>query len=257
MSSFGVIGKIKTIDNIKCNKEQLFNNMKKILTTTLIISSIFFNGCEDVNVALPGNTQDLDPKPPTGDIVWAIAVDDDGRGLLEENSAAGITIGTLNATDPNPDDEFTYAISSQTMDNTTINYFVLKSDSGITNLELSNGSINFEALTGSKQVDVIIRVEDDSPKPQSNDFSLTIKIVNVNETPIFSNLNQIPRYADEYVDYESPRIEWTDTDEGQNPTLSYSVLPGWLGIDTEGNIGSTSMISQLVLPLSWPYLLWI
>ena len=126
------------------------------------------------------------------------------------------------------------------MDNTSINYFILNSDSGITNLELSNGSINFEALTGSKQVDVIIRVSDDSPEPQSNDFSLTIKIVNVNETPIFSNLNQIPRYADEYIDYESPRIEWTDTDEGQNPTLSFSVLPGWLGIDTEGNIGSTS-----------------
>ena len=48
-------------------------------------------------------------------------------------------------------------------------------------------------------MDVIIRVEDDSPKPQSNDFSLTIKLVNVNETPIFSNLNQISRYADEYV----------------------------------------------------------
>ena len=77
---------------------------------------------------MPGNTQDLDPKPPTGDIVWAITVDTDGRGL-EENSAAGITIGTLNATDPNPDDEFTYAISSQTMDNTSINYFVLNSDS--------------------------------------------------------------------------------------------------------------------------------
>ena len=92
------------------------------------------------------------------------------------------------------------------MDGTSINYFILNSDSGYTNLELSNGSINFEALTGSKQVDVIIRVSDDSPEPQSNDFSLTIKIVNVNETPIFSNLNQIPRYADEYVDYESPRI---------------------------------------------------
>ena len=241
MSSFGVIEKTKTIDNINFNKEHLSNNMKKIFTITLIISSIFFNSCEDVNVALPGNTQDLDPKPPTGDIVWAIALDEDGRGLLEENSAAGITIGTLNATDPNPDDEFTYVISSQTMDGTSINYFILNSDSGYTNLELSNGSINFEALTGSKQVDVIIRVSDDSPEPQSNDFSLTIKIVNVNETPIFSNLNQIPRYADEYIDYESPRIEWTDTDEGQNPTLSYSVLPGWLGIDTEGNIGSTSV----------------
>ena len=217
MSSFGVIKKIKTIDNFMVNKEHLSNNMKKIFTTTLIISFILFNSCEDVNVALPGNTQDLDPKPPTGDIVWAVAVDDEGRGLLDENSAAGITIGTLNATDPNPDDEFTYAISSQTMDGTSINYFILNSDSGYTNLELSNGSINFEALTGSKQVDVIIRVSDDSPEPQSNDFSLTIKIVNVNETPIFSNLSQIKRFADEYVDYESPRIEWTDTDEGDNP----------------------------------------
>jgi len=240
MSSFGVIKKIKTIDNFMVNKEHLSNNMKKIFTTTLIISFILFNSCEDVNVALPGNTQDLDPKPPTGDIVWAVAVDDEGRGLLDENSAAGITIGTLNATDPNPDDEFTYAISSQTMDGTSINYFILNSDSGYTNLELSNGSINFEALTGSKQVDVIIRVSDDSPEPQSNDFSLTIKIVNVNETPIFSNLSQIKRFADEYVDYESPRIEWTDTDEGDNPELTTSNLPGWLSIDSEGNIGSSS-----------------
>ena len=240
MSSFGVIEKIRTIDNFMVNKEHLSNNMKKIFTTTLIISLILFSSCEDVNVALPGNTQDLDPKPPTGDIVWAVAVDDEGRGLLDENSAAGITIGTLNATDPNPDDEFTYAISSQTMDGTSINYFILNSDSGYTNLELSNGSINFEALTGSKQVDVIIRVSDDSPEPQSNDFSLTIKIVNVNETPIFSNLSQIKRFADEYVDYESPRIEWTDTDEGDNPELTTSNLPGWLSIDSEGNIGSSS-----------------
>lgn len=240
MSSFGVIKKIKTIDNFMVNKEHLSNNMKKIFTTTLIISFILFNSCEDVNVALPGNTQDLDPKPPTGDIVWAVAVDDEGRGLLDENSAAGITIGTLNATDPNPDDEFTYAISSQTMDGTSISYFILNSDSGYTNLELSNGSINFEALTGSKQVDVTIRVSDDSPEPQSNDFSLTIKIVNVNETPIFSNLSQIKRFADEYVDYESPRIEWTDTDEGDNPELTTSNLPGWLSIDSEGNIGSSS-----------------
>ena len=240
MSSFGVIEKIKNIDNFMVNKERLSNNMKKIFTTTLIISFILFNSCEDVNVALPGNTQDLDPKPPTGDIVWAVAVDDEGRGLLDENSAAGITIGTLNATDPNPDDEFTYAISSQTMDGTSISYFILNSDSGYTNLELSNGSINFEALTGSKQVDVTIRVSDDSPEPQVNDFSFTIKIVNVNETPIFSNLSQIKRFADEYVDYESPRIEWTDTDEGDNPELTTSNLPGWLSIDSEGNIGSSS-----------------
>ena len=245
MSSFGVIEKIKTINNIIVNKEHLSNNMKKIFTITLIFFSIFFNSCEDVNVALPGNTQDLDPKPPTGSIEWsvpAVAVDVEGRALLNENSAAGITIGILNATDPNPDDEVSYAIASQLMDNTSINYFVLNSDSddNITSLELSNGSINYEALTGSKQVDVTIRVSDDSPEPQSNDFSFTIRIENVNETPIFSNLGQIKRFADEYVDYESPRIEWTDTDEGDNPELTTSNLPGWLSIDSEGNIGSSS-----------------
>ena len=214
--------------------------MKKIYLIAFIFLVTIFSGCEEVSVAYPGNNQDLDPKPPNGDILWAVPVDDEGRGQLEENSAAGITIGTLNATDPNPDDELTYSISGQTMDNSSINYFVLNSDSGVTNLELSNGSINFEALTGSKQVELVIRVTDDSPEPQSSDFSLTIKIINVNETPLFTNLNQILRYADEYVDYESPRIEWTDTDEGQNPTLSSSNLPGWLGIDSEGNIGSSS-----------------
>ena len=114
MSSFGVIEKIKTIDNIIVNKEHLSNNMKKIFTTTLIFSFILFNSCEDVNVALPGNTQDLDPKPPKGAIDWSITtetVGDEEVGQLQENSAAGITIGTLSATDPNPDDEFTYAFN--------------------------------------------------------------------------------------------------------------------------------------------------
>ena len=204
---------------------------------------MMFGGCDDVELAVPGNNQDLDPQPPVGGIEWAEGygpVEEGGPGQLQENSAAGLTIGTLNATDPNPDDEFTYSISSQMMDNTAINYFVLNSNSGVTNLELSNGSINFEALTGSKLVDVKILVSDDSPEPQTGNFTVTIKIVNVNETPLFTNLNQIPRYADEYVDYDSPRIEWTDTDEGQNPDFSTSNLPGWLAIDSEGNIGSSA-----------------
>ena len=241
MSSFGVIEKIKTIDNFRANKEHLSNNMKKIFTTTLIISLIILNSCEDVNVALPGNTQDLDPKPPQGAIDWVITMDEEtGNGQLEENSAAGKTIGMLTATDPNPDDEFTYTITGQTMDGTSVNYFVLKSDSGMTFLELSNGDINYEELAGSKQVRVVIQVSDDSPSDQKADFAITIDIINVNETPLFQNLNQIVRYADEYIEYESPRIEWTDIDEGDNPSLTTTNLPGWLSIDSEGNIGSSS-----------------
>ena len=112
MSSFGVIEKIKTIDNIIVNKEHLSNNMKKIFTTTLIFSFILFNSCEDVNVALPGNTQNLDSKSPTGSIEWSIDSDEQNNGELPENSA-GISIGTIVATDLNPDDEFTYDLTSQ------------------------------------------------------------------------------------------------------------------------------------------------
>ena len=173
--------------------------MNKIHSIASIFLLVIFSGCEEVGVTYPGNTQNLDPQPPVGGIDWAEGyepIEDGGPGRLEENSAAGLTIGTLKAVDPNPDDEFTYSISSQMMDNTAINYFVLNSNSGVTNLELSNGSINFEALTGSKQVDVNILVSDDSPSKEKGDFTVSVKIINVNETPFFTNLNQIPRYAD-------------------------------------------------------------
>ena len=211
--------------------------MKKYLHIFSFLAILILYNCDQVELTSPGNNQNLDPKPPTGDIVWAIEVVDN-KGQLPENSAAGVTIGTLNATDPNPDDEFTYSISSQKMDNTSINYFTLNSDSGVTNLELSNGSINYEALSGSKQVDVVIRVSDDSPEPQTNDFTLTIDIINVNETPYFTNLNSIVRYADEYVNYNGKRIEWTDTDEGDNPTFSASSVPSWLTIGSDGQMST-------------------
>ena len=195
---------------------------------------IIFNGCEELEITYPGNNQDLEPKPPKGSLIWAIDFDEtSGNGKLKENSASGLTIGSLSATDPNPDDEFTYEIYSQKMNDVNVNYFVINSDSGLSNLELSNGNINFEDLSGSKQIDLIIRVTDDSLEPQTSDFSLTIEIINVNETPYFTNLSSIPVYADEYIDFNSNNIEWTDTDEGQNPELS-SQGPGWLNISDEG-----------------------
>ena len=206
-----------------------------------LLLALIFNGCEKTVVAYPGNTQDLTAVAPKGTIVWDeenVPSDAEGNRMLEENSPVGLTIGALVATDDNPDDEFTFAISSQDMDGTSVNYFVLTTDSSGTDLELSNGNINYETLSGSKMVKVQILVEDDSPAKKTGTFDFEISIVNMNETPIFTNLNQIIRYADEYIDYVSPRIEWTDTDEGDNPILTYSNLPGWLNIDAEGNIGS-------------------
>ena len=150
---------------------------------------------------------------------------------------------------PNPDDEFTYEIASQKIEGgDDVSIFSLlpdsekaQIDSGFTSLRLKeDANINYEALSGSKQYNLTIQVTDDSPEMKSSSFDVKIKVINVNETPLFQNLNQIVRYADEYIEYESPRIEWTDIDEGDNPSLTTTNLPGWLSIDSEGNIGSSS-----------------
>ena len=162
--------------------------LKHFLKFTSLLLYLFILSCEDVELALPGNTRDLHPVAPDGAITWAI--DTDGEtGLLEENSASGKTIGTLNATDLNPDDVFTYSIKSQTIDNSGVNYFILTADSGNVNLVLNNGNLNYEALTGSREITVSITVTDDSPDKMTEDFSIKIEVINVNETPIFNNFN--------------------------------------------------------------------
>ena len=227
--------------------------MKKIIYFYSLLFLILIVSCEKAIVVYPGNNQNSDPQPPQGDISWAIDPID-GKGQLPENSAPGLTIGTLNATDPNPDDEFTFTISSQRMDNTAINYFTLNTNEGVTNLELSYGSIDYEALTGSKQVDVVISVSDDSVEPQTTDFSLTIDVINVNETPYFTNLNSISRYADEYIEYNGNRITWSDIDEGDNPVFTFTEVPEWLTIENDGqmlgnpehdDIGNHSFLLQI------------
>ena len=95
--------------------------MKIYLIIINFIFLVIFNGCEELEITYPGNNQDLDPKPPKGSIIWAIETDENiAKGKLKENSASGLTIGTLRATDPNPDDEFTYEINSQKMNDDNI-----------------------------------------------------------------------------------------------------------------------------------------
>ena len=203
-----------------------------------------FYGCEKTVIAYPGNTQNTDPKAPVGAIDRQIDVDDDGKGKLFENSASGLTIGRLNATDPNPDDEVSYELDGQTIDGNTVDFFQIVSDSGETNLVLKDVNVNFEAIGGSKEVVVTIKTIDDSPDEQVSFFSITIKVLNVNETPYYTNLNQIVRYADDNIEYSFNKVEWTDTDEGQNPTLSHSG-PSWLNISSEGQMTGTPGTSDI------------
>jgi hypothetical protein len=210
---------------------------------TSLLLYLFVLSCEDVELAYPGNDRDTDPVAPSGTIAWAIDTDGE-KGLLEENSASGKTIGTLSATDDNPDDEFTYSIKSQKIDNSGVNYFILTADSGNVNLVLNTGNINYEALAGSREITVSITVTDDSPDNMTKDFSIKVEIVNVNETPIFNNFNSLTRYADEYILYEFNKIEWSDTDDGQNPTLT-SNGPSWLTITSEGLMSGTPQASDV------------
>ena len=80
------------------------------MLTTLLLG---FYGCEKTVISYPGNTQ-TQSKSSKGAIVWQIDVDEDGKGKLFENSASGTTIGRLNATDDNPDDEVFYSLEEWT-----------------------------------------------------------------------------------------------------------------------------------------------
>ena len=69
------------------------------------------------------------------------------RQSFSENSAPGITIGRLNATDANPDDEFLFEIKKRS----TGSYFTIVNDGSYYDLETS-ASIDYESLAGSKDI---------------------------------------------------------------------------------------------------------
>jgi hypothetical protein len=205
----------------------------KLKFILMCIAIVFIASCEDVEVAYPGNNQSTKAVAPSGTAEWLIPVID-GAGQLDENSAAGVDIATLNAEDENPDDEFIYSIASQKIDNTSGDYFRIdKEEDGVFKLVLNNGSINYESLSGSKLAELIIAVEDDSPDKLKSDFDLKVEIINVNESPYFINLNSISPFADEYVEFSSNNLIWDDIDEGDNPSLN-TQGPGWLDISSEG-----------------------
>ena len=211
-----------------------------------LLLALLFNGCEKTVIAYPGNTQDTDPKAPEGAINWLIDASDNGKGQLQENSASNLSIGVLNATDPNPDDEVSYILDKQTIDGQDVNFFkiVVVDSTGLANLKTNTNDINYEAIAGSKEVELTIKATDDSPASQSSDFLVTVQILDVNETPYYTNANEVVRYADENIEYNFNKVEWTDTDEGDNPTLTHSG-PGWLNISSEGQMTGTPGTSDI------------
>ena len=98
--------------------------MKKYLISLIALSFLTFFSCEKVEVTSPFNIQDIKAKPPKGSFEWDIefkSAEAGDIGQLDENTAVGTTIGTISATDENPDDEFEYSISTQEIDGTSVN----------------------------------------------------------------------------------------------------------------------------------------
>ncbi|MDC0383994.1 cadherin repeat domain-containing protein, partial [Candidatus Marinimicrobia bacterium] len=134
--------------------------MKNIYLLSVLLLLIVVS-CEDVEVAYPGNNQTTSPVSPVGTAEWLGGF----SGELPENTAPGVSIATLNAEDGNPDDEFStessYTIASQKIDGINVDYFTIETgEDGVSKL-VTNRSIDYESLSGSKTVDLSITVEDD------------------------------------------------------------------------------------------------
>ena len=216
------------------------NYLKIYILLTLLIST----GCEDVEVAAPGNNQSNESVAPLGAIIWDEnnVILDDEKAKLPENSAPGITIGRLNATDANPDDEFLFEIKSQS----TGSYFTIVNDGSSYDLETS-ASIDYESLAGSKDITITITVTDDNPDQKTSDFDVVIEITNVNESPFWTNANGVEQsnYQPSIVaDIEIPftgTLYWDDEDNDQTPELTISTeKPDWLTIDINGKTATMS-----------------
>ena len=222
--------------------------MKNFKLTTSIVAIMILSSCEEVQITYPGNNQDNASVAPMGTIIWDLTniIVEDGKAKLPENSAPQITIGRLNATDENPDDEFTYVIKSQEIDGVGVNFFTIQKDSD-SNVDLvtNSNTIDYEGLSGSKEIIVKITVTDDNIDSKTSDFDVIIGITNVNEAPYWSNLNgnEITNYQPSIIaDIEIPfqsTLYWDDKDDDQNPVLTWSnQKPAWLAINPTGTTAS-------------------
>ena len=228
--------------------EYYLYTMKNFKVTAIFLAIIIFSSCEEAQVTYPGNNQDNESVAPRGTIIWDLTniIVEDGKAKLPENSASQITIGRLNATDDNPDDEFTYVIKSQEIDGAGENFFTIQKDSDSNyDLVTNNSTIDYEGLSGSKEIIVKITVTDDNIDSKTSDFDVIIGITNVNEAPYWSNSNgnEITNYqpsiiADIEIPFQSV-LYWDDKDDDQNPVLSWSnQKPTWLAINPTGTTAS-------------------
>ena len=223
--------------------------LKHFLKFTSLLLYLFLLSCEDVELAYPGNTQDLKASPPKGSMIWEEGMEEDGVGQLPENlQGTNKSLGSIDVVDTNPDDEIKLVkIQSQKINGNDKTLFTVMEDSdslGTWKLVLlPSANIDYETILSQNgsvtRCEIVMEITDDSPTEEKGILSASVEITNVNESPIWGNTS-IGTTADEGILFQSSEITWSDVDQGGSHTLSSDDLPGWLTIDVNKLTGTPS-----------------
>jgi hypothetical protein len=221
--------------------------LKHFLKFTSLLLYLFVLSCEDVELAYPGNNQDLEASPPKGSMDWEDGMEENGVGQLPENlQGTNTTLGSIDVVDTNPDDEIKLVtIQSQKINNIAKNIFTVEEDSlGTWKVKLlPNANIDYETILAQNgsvtRCEIVMVITDDSPTKETGTLPISVEITNVNEPPTWGNTS-IANTADEGILFQSSEITWSDVDQGGDHTLSSDDLPGWLTIDVNKLTGTPS-----------------
>ena len=221
--------------------------LRHFLKFTSLLLYLFVLSCEDVELAYPGNNQDLEASPPKGSMDWEDGMEENGVGQLPENmKGTNTTLGSIVVDDTNPDDEIKLVtIQSQKIKGNDRTLFTVMEDSlGNWKLVLlPSANIDYETILSQNgsvtRCEIVMEITDDSPTEEKGILSASVEITNVNESPIWGNTS-IGTTADEGILFQSSEITWSDVDQGGSHTLSSDDLPGWLTIDVNKLTGTPS-----------------
>ena len=207
--------------------------------------ALISSSCEDIEVSYPGNTQDISPSKPKGNLKWSIEYDEDSNvGQLPENlQGTNTSIGVIEMDDNNPDDEIkSVSIQSQKITDNDVTLFTLENDSldQWKLILLSSAIIDYETIHGqnnaSTKCDIVLEITDDSPTEEKGILTFAVEIKNINEAPEWTNTSILTANIDESIEFTSVSIYYRDVDIGDNPVMSSEDMPDWISIQ----IGQTN-----------------
>jgi len=207
--------------------------------------ALISSSCEDIEVSYPGNTQDVSPSKPKGNLKWLIEYDEDSNvGQLPENlKGTNTSIGVVEMDDDNPDDEIKLVtIQSQKISGNDRDLFLVEKDT-LDQWKLflrASADIDYETIHGqnnaSTKCDIVLEITDDSPTEEKGILTFAVEIKNINEAPEWTNTSILTANIDESIEFTSVSIYYRDVDIGDNPVMSSEDMPDWISIQ----IGQTN-----------------